>query len=47
MAGKGSRQRPTDKKRFDSNYDAIFGKKGKEGKCSSPPKTTEDSTPSS
>ena len=23
--GKGSRQRPTDKAKFDSNYDRIFG----------------------
>ena len=25
--GKGSAQRPTDKKKFADNYDAIFGKK--------------------
>ncbi len=25
--GKGSKQRPTDKKSFDENYDRIFGKK--------------------
>ena len=24
--GKGSQQRPTDKKKFDENYDRIFGK---------------------
>jgi len=24
--GKGSLQRPTDKKKFDENYDRIFGK---------------------
>lgn len=30
MAGKGSRQRPTDKKQFDDAYDRIFGKKNKE-----------------
>jgi len=24
---KGSQQRPTDKKKFDENYDRIFGKK--------------------
>ena len=31
--GKGSKQRPTDKKKFDENYDRIFGnKKGKEKK---------------
>ena len=27
--GKGSKPRPTDKKRFDDNYDLIFGKKNK------------------
>ena len=27
MSGKGSKQRPTDKKKFDENYDRIFGKK--------------------
>ena len=26
-AGKGSKQRPTDKQRFDENFDRIFGKK--------------------
>jgi hypothetical protein len=26
-AGKGSRQRPVDKKAFDTNYDLIFRKK--------------------
>lgn len=32
-AGKGSKQRPTDKKKFDENFDRIFGnKKGKEKK---------------
>jgi len=25
--GKGSGVRPTDKKKFENNYDAIFGKK--------------------
>ena len=25
--GKGSKQRPTDKKKFDEAYDRIFGKK--------------------
>jgi len=24
--GKGSKQRPTDKKKYDKNYDKIFGK---------------------
>lgn len=28
-AGKGSKQRPTDHKRFTDNYDLIFGKKSK------------------
>jgi len=27
--GKGSKQRPTDKKKFDENFDRIFGKKQK------------------
>ena len=27
--GKGSAVRPTDKKKYESNYDAIFGKKKK------------------
>ena len=27
--GKGSQQRPTDKKKFDEGYDRIFGKKEK------------------
>jgi hypothetical protein len=26
---KGSKQRPTDKKQFDENYEKIFGKKQK------------------
>jgi hypothetical protein len=30
--GKGSSQRPTDKKKYDENYDKIFGKKKKEEK---------------
>ena len=25
-AGKGSKQRPTNRKKFDENYDRIFGK---------------------
>ena len=28
--GKGSKQRPTDKAKFDANYDAIFRKSPKE-----------------
>lgn len=27
--GKGSKTRPTDKKRFDDNYDLIWGNKNK------------------
>ena len=30
--GKGSAVRPTDKKKFENNYDAIFGKKKKTGR---------------
>jgi len=31
--GKGSKQRPTDRKKFDENFDRIFGKKEvKDGK---------------
>lgn len=30
--GKGSRPRPTDKKKFDENWDKIFGNKKKEEK---------------
>ena len=26
MSGKGSRQRPTDKQKFDEGWDRIFGK---------------------
>jgi hypothetical protein len=29
-AGKGDKQRPTDKEKFDNNYDLIFGKKPKQ-----------------
>lgn len=29
MSGKGSKQRPTDKKKFDENYDRIFSKTSK------------------
>lgn len=28
MSGKGSKQRPTDQKRFSENYDKIWGSKG-------------------
>ena len=30
MAGKGSKQRPTDKNKFDNNWERIFGTKSKE-----------------
>lgn len=30
--GKGSQQRPTDKKKFDEGYERIFGNKKKEEK---------------
>ena len=35
--GKGSAVRPTDKKKYESNYDAIFGKNktGREEPCGS------------
>jgi len=29
--GKGSKRRPEDKKRFEDNFDRIFGKKGQKG----------------
>lgn len=32
MAGKGSRQRPTDRSKFESNWDKIFGSKNGESK---------------
>ena len=30
--GKGSNQRPTDKKKYNDNYDKIFGKKKEQKK---------------
>lgn len=30
MSGKGDKQRPTDKQRFDANWDRIFGKPKKD-----------------
>ena len=30
--GKGSKRRPEDKKKFDDNWDKIFGKKDKKDK---------------
>jgi uncharacterized protein with von Willebrand factor type A (vWA) domain len=32
MNGKGDKQRPTDKGKFDANFDAIFRKKDKDEK---------------
>lgn len=31
MSGKGSKQRPTDKSKFDTNWEKIFGKSKEEG----------------
>jgi len=41
--GKGSKTRPTDKKRFDDNYDLIFGNKNKK-KDQKDEKTTNPNT---
>ncbi len=30
--GKGSKQRPTDRERYEKNYERIFGKKSKPNK---------------
>lgn len=32
MNGKGSKQRPTNKSKFDANFDKIFGNKSKDKK---------------
>ncbi len=32
MAGKGDKPRPVNKKKFDENYEGIFGPKKKRGK---------------
>jgi hypothetical protein len=32
MSGKGSKQRPTDKKKYDESWDRIFGKKKEQPK---------------
>ena len=32
MSGKGSGRRPTDEKKYQNNYEKIFGKKNKEQK---------------
>jgi len=42
MNGKGSRQRPVDKTKFDSNWDKIFNKEKKDGIISE--KTTAEKT---
>jgi len=34
MAGKGDRPRPVNKKRYDENYEKIFGKKDEKTKTS-------------
>ena len=36
MAGKGSKQRPTDKNKFDDNWERIFGTKSKEERSREP-----------
>lgn len=36
MSGKGSKQRPTDKEKFDEGYDRIFGKKKEQPKEEKP-----------
>ena len=38
--GKGSKQRPTDHKKYSSNFDAIFGKKDKKETKKKPPNST-------
>lgn len=35
MGGKGSKPRPVNKKRFDENWDRIFGSKSSDDKCNS------------
>ena len=36
MAGKGSKMRPTNKTKFDDNWERIFGKKSKEERSREP-----------
>lgn len=36
--GKGSKQRPTDKQKFDANFDRIFGTKDKKPEEKTKPK---------
>jgi hypothetical protein len=38
--GKGSKQRPTDHKKYSNNFDAIFGKKDKKAPKKKPPNPT-------
>ncbi len=47
--GKGSKQRPSDTKKFQDNYDAIFGKKQVDNKDETSEKATtaEDKIPQS
>ena len=43
MSGKGSAPRPfSDRSQFDSNFDAIFGKKDKQGQGESHPEEVDD-----
>ena len=42
--GKGSATRPTDKKKYEDNYDAIFGNKKKKDKQDKDKKSDEQNT---
>jgi hypothetical protein len=46
MNGKGSRQRPVDKTKFDSNWDKIFNKEKKDGNKSEETTAEKTETPS-
>jgi hypothetical protein len=41
-AGKGDKPRPVDKKKYDENYDAIFGKKNKEEEQTNQPESEDE-----
>ena len=43
--GKGSRQRPSDKKKFNEGWDRIFNKKGANELSSTAPKRDRTDTP--
>lgn len=43
--GKGSAARPTDKKKYEDNYDAIFGKKKKEAPAQAPAEAPAEDAP--